>query len=276
MVTALAALTIVAGDEHKSWNVEMAFKTASELAKVAKDQLTFEAHNLRHGQADTSPGQVREDQVILATFDGAEGTTYRWSDMNDPVMGGQSHSSFVVADSAGEFKGTCAIVPFLKAPGFCKIATQRSFFHAPHFADVSHFADGALYLDVQTTTPEYEGFMVSFGAKNATRPPGAMHHEPPTFKAGFKVSGTERTTVKVPFSSFSVDWSDFTGRCDTKDPGSGFQHSCCGAEHPEVCPTAQHLAQITGLELWAEGIEGDFDLKVFSIGAGPAERSINI
>merc|ERR1740138_1709640 len=113
--------------------------------------------------------------------------------------------------------------------------------------------------------------MVAFGAKNAKRPPGAMHHSAPSFKASFKVPGKARTTVKVPFSNFSVDWSDFTGRCDTKDPHDGFQHHCCSAEHPEVCPTAQHLAEITSLELWAEGVAGDFDLKIVSIGAGPLE-----
>ena len=31
--------------------------------------------------------------TLLATFDGAMGTTYKWSDMNDPVMGGASTSS---------------------------------------------------------------------------------------------------------------------------------------------------------------------------------------
>merc|ERR1711933_529905 len=128
-------------------------------------------------------------------------------------MGGQSHSTFSVEGSEGYFKGTCAIVPFLKAPGFCKVGTQHSLItSAPHFADVSRFAEGALLLEVETTTPEYEGFMVAFGAKNAKRPSGAMHHAPPSFKAGFRVPGTERTIVRVPFSSFSVDWSDYTGR----------------------------------------------------------------
>lgn len=210
--------------------------------------------------------------MTLATFDGAKSTTYGWRDMDDPVMGGESHSVFEVEGSQGHFKGTCAIVPFLKAPGFCMASTQRSVFSpAPHFADASQFIDGALYLEVETTTPEYAGFKVAFGAKNAVRPPGGMHHSSPTFKAGFNIPGKARTLVKVPFKDFSVDWSDFTGRCDTKDPNNGFQHHCCSSEHPEVCPTAQHLAQITSLELWAEGAAGDFDLKIFYIGAGPLE-----
>ena len=42
----------------------------------------------------------------IATFDGAAGTTYKWSDMNDPVMGGRSSST-------------------LTQTGFAKITTNR-------------------------------------------------------------------------------------------------------------------------------------------------------
>lgn len=246
-----------------------------ELVAKARDQLRFEVTNfMRLAQPRESPAGQEEQKdgqlVTLATFDNAKATTYTWRAMNDPVMGGQSHSSFKVEDSEGHFQGTCAVVPFLKAPGFCKVGTQRSLFAPPpHFANASRFIDGALYLDVETTTPEYAGFFVAFGAKNAKRPSGAQHHSSPSFKASFKVPGRERTTVKVPFSNFSVDWSDYTGRCDTKDPRDGFQHHCCTAEHPDVCPKAEHLGQITSLELWAEGVAGNFDIKVFSIGAGP-------
>jgi len=38
-----------------------------------------------------------------------------------------------------------------------------------------------------------------------------------------------------------------------------------------VGSAAEHLAQITSLEIWAEGVAGDFDIKIFSIGAGPLE-----
>ena len=74
--------------------------------------------------------------------------------------------------------------------------------------------------------------------------------------------------VRVPFSAFSVDTSEYTGRCDTTDPGGG-THRCCSAEHPEVCPRAEHLASLRSLQLWAEGVEGAFSLEVRSIAAGP-------
>jgi hypothetical protein len=53
----------------------------------------------------------------IASFDGATGTTFQWRDLNDPVMGGRSTSTFHVDQSVGIFNGTCAIVPSLKAPG---------------------------------------------------------------------------------------------------------------------------------------------------------------
>jgi len=273
-LVALALLHVGAGRPDGMWG---SVKMVDELLAMARDQVKFEIknHKVKFGNRGSKtqgpPGQAQgEDLVVLATFDGATGTTYSWRAMNDPVMGGRSHSTFEVEGSEGHFKGTCAVVPFLNAPGFCKVGTQQSLFSPPpHFANASRFSEGALYLDVETTTPEYGGFMVAFGATNAKRPGGAMHHSAPSFKAGFKVPGTARTTVRVPFSDFSVDWSDFTGRCDTKDPNNGYQHHCCSAERPDVCPRADNLDKISSLEIWAEGVAGDFDIKVFSIGAGP-------
>ena len=99
--------------------------------------------------------------------------------------------------------------------------------------------------------------------------PHPSRHGSPSFKADFNVTGTTAAfeTVTVPFNSFSIDWSDFTGECGGTDP-NGEKHFCCTSEHPEVCPQAHHLKDITGLELWAEGVEGLFHLEVESIGAG--------
>merc|ERR1719298_14643 len=97
-VVILAILNIAVGHEHERWNLGTVVNMESE----------------------------QEMHVTLVTFDNAKGTTYNWRAMNDPVMGGKSHSTFGVDGSEGHFKGTCAIVPFLKAPGFCKAGTQRS------------------------------------------------------------------------------------------------------------------------------------------------------
>ena len=219
-------------------------------------------------------GTALSDELItLVKLDDTSGNI-RWSVMNDPVMGGQSHSKLMMNADGASFAGLCAIVPFLRAPGFCKIASETGFFHPHKFPDVSHFISGSLYLEVRSTTPTYAGFKVAFSAKNVTRPRKGMHHAGPSFKANFSIGESSTahagdwTTVKVPFATFSVDWSEFTGNCNTKDP-TGEQHLCCSAAHPEVCPQDYHLRQLTGFEVWAEGVEGQFAIDVKSIAAGP-------
>ena len=199
-------------------------------------------------------------EYILVAFDGEKPLTKTWQDSNDPVMGGQSHSAFNMSAGVGHFAGTCAIVPFLKAPGFCKISTTLGPGEEPNYADVSSLIDGALVIGVQSATVGYAGFKVAFTAKNTTG------H---SFKANFVApTSADFTEVRIPWSSFSLDWSEYTGDCDTKDP-TGEQHHCCSAAHPEVCPQAQHLAQLTGFEVWAEGVEGDFQLDLLTIVARP-------
>jgi len=209
--------------------------------------------------------QPRASLVVpLATFDGTP-TARSWRVTNDPVMGGRSSSHFTTNDGAGRFTGTCAIVPFLRAPGFCKATAVGA------FADASAHAGGALLLSLRTRTPGYAGFKVAFSAERMPSARGAFRHGSPSFKADFRAPAAAAgawATVRVPFSSFSVDWSEFTGSCATRDP-DGTQHVCCSAEHPEVCPRGEHLASLRSISVWAEGAEGDFDLELHSIAAGP-------
>jgi len=67
--------------------------------------------------------------IKLASFDGAKDTTYTWKDMNDPVMGGVSKATFTLDKPSGTalFKGLTAIVPSLKAPGFCNAETTDGY-----------------------------------------------------------------------------------------------------------------------------------------------------
>lgn len=203
--------------------------------------------------------------VTLATFDGAKGTTFKWGAQNDPVMGGASTSTFTETGGTGVFNGTCRVVKFLHAPGFAKASTQAGWFSKDTFNDASAFVKGAITLQVRSTTPGYTGFKAEVGAKGL---PHSHHSSSGSFKAPFNVTGTDWQTVSIPMSDFSYDWSDFTGRCDTKDPGTdGVQHHCCSAAHPEVCPTAEALGGISSVAVWAEGVAGDFHLEVKSIGA---------
>lgn len=200
------------------------------------------------------------DTTQLVTFDGSAGTTFTWSETNDPVMGGQSSATFTVKPSSAEFNGTCAIVPSLSAPGFCSAQTK-----SPRtFNDVSAHINGSLTLLVQSRTPEYSGFKVAF---SATGVPRTSIYGGGSFKAGFSVPSLAVELIDVPFSSFSYDWSPYTGQCDTKDP-TGQQHHCCGdGDAAKYCPTAEFLGQITDVEVWAEGVEGDFHLEILEISA---------
>lgn len=204
--------------------------------------------------------------LVLVTFDGANGTTFQWQDMNDPVMGGASTSTFAVKDNAGIFNGTCAIVSFLKAPGFAKATTRTG-----NFADASSCLGGALELRVRSTTASYKGFKAGFTAPGV---PSTSLYGGGSFKANFPdlEDTTDWQVVSLPFNTFSYDWSGFTGTCDTQDP-NGQQHHCCSdADGGKYCPTAGFLATLTDMEVWAEGVQGDFHLEIDWIGASAAKK----
>lgn len=204
------------------------------------------------------------DHVDLVTFDGAKATTFKWQAMNDPVMGGQSHSVFALDEKnkKGKWVGEVKIVPSLKAPGFCKIQTGNLI--SPLFAkfnDASPFS----HLQIQVrSSVSYTGWKIAFAADTWN----------PTFnsfKAPFDVvADGEWHLVSIPFSDFSNDWSSYTGDCFTKDP-NGKQHVCCTESTPEVCPTLKNLKDISQLSIWAEGGAGKFDLEIGEIGAGFGE-----
>jgi len=199
--------------------------------------------------------------VQLIAFDSSS----TWRHTDDPVMGGRSKSTYTQAGGVGSFNGTCAIVPSLQAPGFCKVASVGG-----SFADASRFVNGSLLVRVRSSTPSFGGFKVAVDAAALKCPGVPFSPFTTSWKAPFTVpAGAAFSTVAIPFTRFSCDWSAYTGACDTKDPGVlGRQHHCCSAEHPEKCPSAAALAGITGLEVWAEGAVGDFDLELESISAG--------
>lgn len=210
---------------------------------------------------------ITAEVTKLSTFDGAKGTTWSWRDTNDPVMGGASTSTFVIDkdQKIGIFNGTCAIVPSLNAPGFCKTTATG----LTPFPDVAADIDGTMQLRVRSTTPNYKGYKIAFAAKDV---PHTSIFGGGSFKAEFFLEDNEDwQIVKIPFNKFSYDWSGYTGRCDTKDP-SGQQHECCDT-NPKVCPTPKYLSTITSTEVWSEGVEGDFHIEIDWIGTEGASAS---
>ena len=68
------------------------------------------------------------DSILLVDFSGKDkAATFDWKANNDPVMGGQSHSTVKVENGHLNFTGTCAIVPSLKAPGFITAVAGNQF-----------------------------------------------------------------------------------------------------------------------------------------------------
>merc|ERR1719310_1686419 len=201
------------------------------------------------------------DHVDLVTFDGAPGTTWSWKALNDPVMGGVSFSTFSanVSGATAKWVGQVNVVPSLKAPGFCNAETTDGQGVSARFNDASAFS----HIEIKARAfTEYSGYKVSFAADT-------INPQFKSFKANFELQGDGMwRTVAIPLSSFSNDWSTFTGDCDTVDPNNGRKHTCCSQETPEVCPTRKNLKDISQVGLWMEGHAGKFDVEIAWVRAG--------
>merc|ERR1712086_977265 len=107
--------------------------------------------------------------------------------------------------------GAVVNVSFLHAPGFAKISGLAS------FADMTGYDSVAMM--VKSSTPDYRGFRFAFSAPGIPQKSGGTFgHGANSYKASFKLSGNGWQLVEIPLTEFSYDWSEYTGRCDTKDP----------------------------------------------------------
>merc|ERR1712137_901996 len=70
--------------------------------------------------------------------------------------GGKSTGSWSEGEGYGILDGEVVDVPSLSAPGFIKAAADGK------FPDISKFIDGNLVLSVRSSTPEYQGYRVTF------------------------------------------------------------------------------------------------------------------
>jgi len=182
----------------------------------------------------------------------------KWTTMNDPVMGGKSHSSLHIDDGIASFEGTCAIVPFLHAPGFITMVTGNPYSLNPFkakavFPDVSS-CTGVL-INVRSST-DYDGYYISFGTDKVPGGHYAMGYKSP-LKDKYKVPfGSEFKDVIIPFNEFSSNWDDATGKTKV---------SCKDDE--SYCPTISTLQNMKTMTFWGEGVEGDVALDIRYIGA---------
>lgn len=180
--------------------------------------------------------------IPLATFDGTQGTTFKWDVVDDPVMGGQSHSTLDVPTAgSARWHGQVKIVPFLKAPGFCTIKTDGFRARFPDVSGTSRFK-----LRVRN-------------AKGSALTRFALQLETKGGRTAFK-QGTYSGNVTVPATGEWVDatasWADFelTWR---GEPIKG----------PKLTNQLAEIEQI-GISTYFPGSTGAFDLEIKSLAAG--------
>merc|ERR1711997_1371867 len=115
----------------------------------------------------------------LATFDGEEGTTFKFHALNAP--------GFLSMEALGKFN------------------------------DASTTIAGGIVLRARASTPDYNGFRMVVAARtlspsHACRYGGTIPFSSGCYKAHFKMpSGNEFTDILIPFASFSDHWDPTTG-----------------------------------------------------------------
>jgi len=186
------------------------------------------------------------DTIPMVTFNSGDDTYKTFEELNDPVMGGKSTGGFSVKNGIGQWRGTVAIVPSLKAPGFIKIQSKTS-----DFKDIS--SCNAVAITARTGA-KYDGYRFSFGTKR-----GFLCS---FFSSGFKshfdlAPSSDFSTVTIPLSSFSDCNSDSTGEPSRKCDGKGGKY----------CPDQATLQNVKTVSVWAEGAAGTVDMDIKEIAA---------
>merc|ERR1712217_575297 len=196
-------------DDSKSCPTEASLKnmkTISIWGEGVEGDINLQIKNIRASGCEASLADSAG--VTLATFDGAAGTTFKFTELNDPVMGGRSTGTWKVdaTEKVGIFDGEVVNVPSLKAPGFIKAAAD-----AKYFPDASSAANGDVVLSVRTTTPEYKGYRVTLvsgavSASFACAGGGSLPFSRGCYKVKFSVpksSADEFQEVRIPLKEFS-------------------------------------------------------------------------
>lgn len=171
--------------------------------------------------------------------------THTWTEMNDPIMGGESTGNFSITGGALVFVGEVVDVPFLKAPGFIQVVSKMD----TNFPNVKD-CEGISFSAMSANT--YTGLRFSFGTAHV---PAGRHAY--GYKAHFDAPVGSFQTVQIPFNNFTDYWSDATG--DPVQP--------CDPSNPIYCPSSVALADLQTMAFWGEGVGGKVYLSVKNIKA---------
>jgi hypothetical protein len=131
--------------------------------------------------------------VTLLAFDGSPAAASTLVPMDDPVMGGQSHSAFSIQHRLGVWEGQVDLVPFLGKPGFCtaRARTKTSLAGRAGIQIVARNAGGEL--------TNFELHLGTSGSRVAGREG--------TFVANFALARSEAAhTVFLPWSRFVLSF----------------------------------------------------------------------
>jgi len=179
--------------------------------------------------------------VPIATFDGAQGTTWPWEPVNDPVMGGQSESTFQVDSSTnlGVWKGEVKIVPFLQKPGFSNL-------QAPGHHKKENFPDLTGTSGLVARMKVEDGGLTNFNMMLMTKAGGTPEGKEGVYEADITLTSKMEDHFR-PWSAFSCTWR-------------GQPVNWC----PEL--TTQ-LAQVGSVGFGTAGSVGKFDVKIEALSA---------
>lgn len=182
----------------------------------------------------------------IKLVDFAEESNFRvFNQMNDPVMGGKSYGTFYMDEEAGLgiFQGRVNIVPSLSAPGFSVASSVND------YPDIRSCQAIAIWAN---SSNSYTGYR--FGLGNAHVLWGKF------FAYGHKADYQPLTNawgpILIPLNKFTSYWDDATGDAIV---------SC--EEKQIYCMNQRILRNFGKMEIWAEGVEGDYRLEMKKVEA---------
>ena len=186
--------------------------------------------------------QPASNDIPLVTFDGSDpATTFTFETVDDPVMGGKSHSTWSSSNSVGTWVGSVAIVPFLHSPGFCTIRTTSG----PQFANVTGTTKFKM-MARNNATSKLQQFSLQLMTKGGVAPDGRQG----TYSGAVTVPNTgEWVAVEANWADFELQWRG--------EPVKG----------PKLMDQLDQLTQL-GLSTFFPGKVGTFDLDIKEFSAG--------
>jgi Complex I intermediate-associated protein 30 (CIA30) len=192
--------------------------------------LSFIANPIQHDRADVD--------VVLASF--SDPYSIKMKTIDDPVMGGSSHSSFILGVNRLVWEGEVETVSFLDAPGFCNLQT----------ADKQDFS----ILKDSTGI----SFLVSSSGSDFLHPMGLQIENGERTKFGIPVvywcQGTEIKHLDDDTIEMYAKWEDFTATAYGQD-----------VKAPALTPENLSKTFMVGLTTYLSHQSGPFRLELLSI-----------